>query len=423
MSLILDALRKAKSLAGGSVPPKAPAYLKSFGFTEQAPQNKTRKILVTYVLPVVVLGSIIAAGIVYWVSRTASSPMQQQVALLDTAGELPEELVFDDPVTGDDPLAEQEEVPVDSGMESGEETEAESTEAPAEAPGAEQVAGQARESEPEAETTSPAQVPVSQPPGLEPESEPEESVTEDPVAAESANEDSPVPSEQLPPAETADIEAPHESPATGNPTTDPSPASDTVQIGPPAADPFRLGVFYQQRGDYPRALGYYQQILNANPLNAVVHNNIGLIHRAMSNNEEAIASFRSAIYVDESYDLAHNNLGITLMEEGQTAEATGEFRRALELNPRNTAAMTNLAILVKDAGEFEEAKFGFLRALQNDPSLVEAHYNLALIFEEQGENGSAIKHFQLFLELGSSLYPERVIEVEKKIQELSRKEP
>ena len=57
------------------------------------------------------------------------------------------------------------------------------------------------------------------------------------------------------------------------------------------------------------------------------------------------------------------------------------------------------------------------------PSLVEAHYNLAVILDEQGESGSAVEHFQRFLEFGSSLYPDLVDEVERKIQELSRKEP
>ena len=46
MSLILDALRKAKSLAGGSAPQRAPAFLKSFGFEGDKPEpKKSKKIL------------------------------------------------------------------------------------------------------------------------------------------------------------------------------------------------------------------------------------------------------------------------------------------------------------------------------------------------------------------------------------------
>ena len=87
MSLILDALRKAKNLATGSAPQRAPAYLKSFGFGEQqAPRNKAKKILIFYVLPVVILGSVIAAGVMHWIRSTAESPMQEQAQLLEPEG-------------------------------------------------------------------------------------------------------------------------------------------------------------------------------------------------------------------------------------------------------------------------------------------------------------------------------------------------
>ena len=353
MSLILDALRKAKSLAAGSAPPKAPAYLKSFGFTEQAPQNKTKKILVTYVLPVLVLGSVIAAGVVYWISRTASSPMQQQVALLDAEGGLPAELVFDDPVAeNDDPQAGEAEAPVEDGTGSGEEVEAEPTEAPAEAMVTGEVTDPAIELEPE--TAPPPEVPVPEPPKFEPEPVTEEAVTETTLPDEPAVEAQPDPVEDLLPATEGENE---ETLPPESTTTDQPPAPGGVQIGPSDADSFRLAVFYQQQGDFPKALESYQQILNDNPLNAVVHNNVGLIHHDLSNHEEAIKSYRNAILVNETYDVAHNNLSITLMAEERNAEATGEFRRALELNSQNTSAMTNLGNLSKNAGKLEEAKF------------------------------------------------------------------
>ncbi len=44
-----------------------------------------------------------------------------------------------------------------------------------------------------------------------------------------------------------------------------------------------------------------------------------------------------------------------------------------------------------------------------------------MLYEEQGEAGNAIDHFKKFLLLGSSSHPEVVGEVEKKIEELSKK--
>ena len=84
MSLILDALRKAKNLAGKKAPQRAPAYLKSFGFEEgQAEQKKPRKILTTYVIPILILSSVLAGGVIVYIRWAGTSSMQEQAQLLE----------------------------------------------------------------------------------------------------------------------------------------------------------------------------------------------------------------------------------------------------------------------------------------------------------------------------------------------------
>ena len=172
-----------------------------------------------------------------------------------------------------------------------------------------------------------------------------------------------------------------------------------------------------------KAFEFYQEVLEQSDFNAQAHNNIGLIHMALSDNSQAIESFRRANRIDPDYDKAHNNLGTALVSDGQESEAEREFKRALDLNPKNAEAMTNLAILYRNAGKLEEAKFEYLRALQIDRSSAVTHYNLALLYEEQGENGSAVEHFTEFLSLGSDRYPQYVDQVEEKIRTLSRPGP
>ena len=109
------------------------------------------------------------------------------------------------------------------------------------------------------------------------------------------------------------------------------------------------------------------------------------------------------------------------MGAGQDSEAGREFNRALELNPKNSEAMTNLAILARKSGNIGQAKTLYLRALQLNQSSPQTHYNLAMIYEEQGEFGKAVEHFKRFLSLGSGSYPEISRDVEKKIEELSKK--
>ncbi len=402
MSLILDALRKAKNLATGSAPTRAPAYLKSFGFAhQQAPQNKAKKILISYVLPVVIAGSVIAAGVTYWISPAAESPMQEQGQLLEPEG-------------GFLPLGDELEEASLEGVESPA-MPAESDEGD---PATQQEAGAV-----EAAVDAPLRAGIASPeplpaetgaPEPEPVAQQVEFAANDPDATELPPE--PITESESPDSGTA-VDPPE--PETGVPASEVGASASEVIIRPPAADPFDLAVRYQQMGEYLKAFEFYDEVLEQDYFNAQAHNNVGLIHMALSDNSQAIEAFRRAIRIDPDYDKAHNNLGTALVNDGQDSEAEREFKRALDLNPQNAAAMTNLAILYRNDGKLEEAKFQYLRALQIDPSSADTHYNLALLYEEQGENGSAVEHFTEFLSLGSDRYPQLVDQVEEKIRTLS----
>ena len=68
-----------------------------------------------------------------------------------------------------------------------------------------------------------------------------------------------------------------------------------LQINSSSGDPFELALFYHQSGDYLRALEDYNEMLDQNPMNKSVHNNLGLMYMSMANNPEAIRSFNTAI--------------------------------------------------------------------------------------------------------------------------------
>ena len=419
MSLILDALRKAKSLAGGSAPQRAPAFLKSFGFEgEKAEPKKSKKILTTYVLPIVIISTVLASGVIVYIRWTGASSMEEQAQLLEAGNLL---------LPGNDDVSALNDLEVDI--------------APQETAAVESTDAIAAGTEPEAESEIPSDVETAVTSPEPPIPNTAEEIPLPPPVPE------PVVSELAPPAETeppsleerpndgaftelvetapqpavgvgtVEETSPDETPVESAAEAPPEPSD--LQINSSAGDPFELALFYHQSGDYLRALEYYNQMLDQNPMNKSVHNNLGLMYMSMANNPEAIRSFNTAIRIDPRYDKAYNNLGTVLMEDGQDAGATRAFERALELNPQNGVAMTNLASLSRRAGDIEEAKFQYLSALQVQPSSAETHYNLAVLYEEESENASAVEHYRLFLELGANRFPDFVEPVEQKIQDLS----
>ena len=201
MSLIVDALRKAKNLATGSAPRRAPAYLKSFGFAEQkAPQNKVKKILISYVLPVVILGSVIAAAVMYWISSTAVSPMQEQAQLLEPAGGFPP--LEDEPEVAPLEGEESPAMPAEGAREGDPATDESATNDPVDEPGGQEEPVAAESGMDTSSTASPessrAETETREAPEPEPVAEQEEPAPNAPEATE-------LPVEEVPEGESPDF--------------------------------------------------------------------------------------------------------------------------------------------------------------------------------------------------------------------------
>ena len=370
MSLILQALKKAKALAGSKAPVRGPGYLQSFGFGQKPPvgnrAGKLRRILVSYVLPAILIATALAYGVNYWSARSraklAATQTAEIVSVPDSPALAPELGTSADQAT---PEA-----------------------APAETPKAVEAKPVVPPSAlPPVRRVRPVPIVTSEPVPVEPTPAPAVDEVKDSAAASNASPKPPV---------------------------TPEPEVST-------RDPFELAVFFQRSGDNQRALEQYKRVLDKDPINQAALSNLGVLHLAMGNIVEAIRTLRSATYANPSYDKAHNNLGIALMQDGQNAEAEREFKRAQQLNSKNTEALTNLGILSTKGGKPDEAIGFYLKALAINPTSAETHYNIAQLYEGQGEYGDAVNHYRQFLSLGSSQHPEQARQVETKIDELLRK--
>jgi Flp pilus assembly protein TadD len=398
MSLILDALKKAKQMAGRKSEPATPAALGSFRFGRPTRAERIRKMVL-----VGVMGAIGLSATAYTISFIVAryrKPSRGAVLIQAPRPALEESIPVEEAAAAEVPKPDPPK---------NETIKPQSPPSPAkpvaqaqEAPAAPRRAAAAPTPTPPADRPIPVQ-----------QASPAASIEASPYRARPSGPPQPVP------VSVATDVAP-ESSLAAPPARTASP-SGRGEVTPPVRDPFDLAVFYQRSGDFLKALDQYNKVLEKDPLNPSVYNNLGLIHYSTRNTPEAIKAFRQATYIDPKYDTAHNNLGLALQQAGQTAEAEREFERALQLNPKNAAAMTNLAALARKSGNIERAKIQYLQAIQVNPGNAEAHYNLAMLYEEQGENGSAVEHFKKFLMLGSNSHPEVVADVEKKIEELSKK--
>jgi Tfp pilus assembly protein PilF len=188
----------------------------------------------------------------------------------------------------------------------------------------------------------------------------------------------------------------------------------------PAVDHWAQALYYQKDGDFENALKHYTALLEEEPMNPQVRNNLGMLYQERGMPDEAAREFQRAINIDPGYARAHNNLGVALLAQQNTDGAAAAFRAALDLDRRNVDALVNLAIADERLGQRERAKAGLLQALTIDPRSALAHYNLGVLYDETGEAALAIQHYRSFLDHASVAYARRAADVRLRLNTLSR---
>ena len=132
----------------------------------------------------------------------------------------------------------------------------------------------------------------------------------------------------------------------------------TRRPAPPAtaADYTARGNTLYRRGDYRRALEMYEAALALDPLDVKARNNLGSTYMQLTMDDRAIAAFREALRLDNSYSLAHYNLACVHARDGNVESAAAYLRQAVAIEPeaRDWASTDADFASVRNAPEFRQ---------------------------------------------------------------------
>jgi len=183
-----------------------------------------------------------------------------------------------------------------------------------------------------------------------------------------------------------------------------------------------LGIYYEQHGEWDKALAHYQQTIKLAPMFPNPYINIGNVYHKKKEYEKAEQWMKRAIQLDPRSALANYNLGNILREAGKTEEAVGAYTRALQLNPRYIEAANNLANIYFKMRNYPEAIKYYQQALFIDPTFAMSYYNIALANENMARLQDALSNYQQFLKywLGD---PKYATLAQRKIQQLRQQLP
>ena len=142
-----------------------------------------------------------------------------------------------------------------------------------------------------------------------------------------------------------------------------------------------LGCVLIQQQRWKEAVIVYQQAIQLQPQQAVLHCNLG---RVLFRDDpmQAIAAYRRAIQLQPTFGLAHYNLGLALQHQNQHQAALECFQQALRLEPEWVKLHSDCAISWIALGEFERMLNSLRQAILPSAAVIEAYSQSIVVADD-----------------------------------------
>jgi len=169
------------------------------------------------------------------------------------------------------------------------------------------------------------------------------------------------------------------------------------------------------RGRYAEAAEEYKKALAVQPLDAGVHNKLGICYQYLQDEGTARREYERALELRPSYAEAWNNLGTLEQSSKRFKQAVRAYRKAISIRPTLATAWKNVGHAYVALGQIQEAFEAYREAYRLDPSVLESqsigvpaagvdvaiqNYYLAKLLALNGQNDKAIELLKLAREAG-----------------------
>jgi len=145
-------------------------------------------------------------------------------------------------------------------------------------------------------------------------------------------------------------------------------------------DQFHVAAVDYEAGRFPEASAILEALLPKLPRSYEVHELLGLVYGAQSQDEKAVEQLQAAIRLRPDAPEGRTNLAAALVHNHQTVLAAEQFRYALKLAPHDFDTNHNLGEFYIQAGKVADATPLLEEAQRIQPSSYDNGYDLALIY-------------------------------------------
>ncbi len=159
------------------------------------------------------------------------------------------------------------------------------------------------------------------------------------------------------------------------------------------------GDAFRARGEWSQAATSYTEAVRLDPRNALWFNNRGLIHQQNGALDKALADFDAALRLEPRFAVAWHNRGAAHFARGDLDRAIADFTEAIQLDPLFARAFNNRGYAYLDRDEHAKALADFDEALRLEPTFAAAWNNRGLVHLRQNRFGAAVADFSAALKI------------------------
>lgn len=142
------------------------------------------------------------------------------------------------------------------------------------------------------------------------------------------------------------------------------------------------GQIYAGMQDYPQAIRYLQESLNALPNEANIHAELAEAHSALGNIPDAISHYRQALRKDQGSLLYKSKLGQLLLSQREFTEAYALFGQIREVDSTNLLNNKYLAVAAARTNHSDEAIELLEEVLEINPRDIGSYMSLSGLYNQ-----------------------------------------
>ncbi len=164
---------------------------------------------------------------------------------------------------------------------------------------------------------------------------------------------------------------------------------------------YRLGVSYEKKGDFQKALPLLERIFTSFPSQEVVIQTMvqmADVYRILQDFDKARYICNSALKIFPDYSPAYHQLGLISLNIGEMDEARGYFQKEIKTSNSKAKACLSIGNTLAKRGYFDQALSYFYKVLSLNPQEGRAYLNLGMVFSKKGMRKKAVQFYQQAVE-------------------------